>query len=153
MKEKNRAFFVPFILSKGIFFDVCVLSQYVVYWIHFQNIHTFIYQKALLHTLFALFLKSVGSLQSILNNLHLLYFIEKRKLFFLRLDLVTPYLVVALTRNTRFRLRLWVVYFIYFKFTRVGNFGNTDSVRYPDNCPQENCPPVRVGIWVKVRVN
>ena len=32
--------------------------------------------------------------------------------------------------------------------------------RYPNNCPtpphphpEENCPPVRVGVWVKVRVS
>ena len=28
------------------------------------------------------------------------------------------------------------------------------SNRYPDNCPsEENCPPVTVGIWVKIRVS
>ena len=35
--------FVPFILSEGIFFNICVLSQFIVYWIHFQNKHTFTY--------------------------------------------------------------------------------------------------------------
>ena len=30
---------------KGIFFDICVLSQCLVYWIQFQNIHTFTYKK------------------------------------------------------------------------------------------------------------
>ena len=57
-KRKNRAFFLPFILSKGNFFNICVLSRCLVYWIHFHNIHTFIYQKTLLHTQFCLFLKS-----------------------------------------------------------------------------------------------
>ena len=57
-ERKKRAFFVPFILSEGIFFNICVLSQCIVYWIHFQNIHAFTYQKALLHTLFCLLLKS-----------------------------------------------------------------------------------------------
>ena len=33
------------ILSKANFFKICVLSQCRVYWIHFQNIHTFTYQK------------------------------------------------------------------------------------------------------------
>ena len=53
-----RAFFVPFILSEGNFFSIFDLSQCILYWIHFQNIHTFTYQKTLLHTLFYLFLKS-----------------------------------------------------------------------------------------------
>ena len=57
-KRKKRVFFVWFILSEGIFFNICVLSQCIVYWIRFQNIHTFTYQKILLHTLFCLFLKS-----------------------------------------------------------------------------------------------
>ena len=57
-KKKNRAFFVPFIFSKGSFFNICVLSRCIVYWIHFQNEQIFTYQKTLLHTLFCLFLKS-----------------------------------------------------------------------------------------------
>ena len=52
------SFFVPFILSEGNFFKICVLSQCIVYWRHFQKIHTFTYQKILLHTLLLLwFLK------------------------------------------------------------------------------------------------
>ena len=30
-KRKKRAFFVPLILSKGIFFNICVLSQCILY--------------------------------------------------------------------------------------------------------------------------
>ena len=40
-------------------FNITVLSQCIVYRVHFQNIHTFTYQKTLLHTLFCLFLKSL----------------------------------------------------------------------------------------------
>ena len=58
LAKEKRAFFVPLILSKGFFFNICVLSQCILYWIHFQNKHTFTYQKALLHTRFCLFLKS-----------------------------------------------------------------------------------------------
>ena len=62
-ERKKRAFFVPFILSKGIFFfNVYVSSQCIVYWIHFQNIRTFTYQKTLLHTLLLLVFKIVESL-------------------------------------------------------------------------------------------
>ena len=46
-ERKKRAFFVSFILSEGNFFNICVLSQCKVHWIHFQNIHTFTYQKTL----------------------------------------------------------------------------------------------------------
>ena len=68
-KKKQRAFFVTSILPKGHFFNICVLSQCIVYWIHFQNIHTFTYQKALLHTLFYLFLKSLKTVSVPLNRL------------------------------------------------------------------------------------
>ena len=49
--KKTTAFFIPFILSEGIFLTF-VLSQYIGHWIHFQNINTFTYQKTLLYTLF-----------------------------------------------------------------------------------------------------
>ena len=69
-ERKNRVFFVPFILSKGNFFKICVLSQCIVYWIHFQNIHTFTYQKTLLHTLFCFFLKSSNAFTVPLSSFH-----------------------------------------------------------------------------------
>ena len=49
--------------------NICVSYQCIVYWIHFQNTNTLMYQKTLLHTLFCLFLKSVKSLQCILKGL------------------------------------------------------------------------------------
>ena len=67
-KDKTRAFSVPFILSKGkscVILSkgkICVLSQCIVYWIHFQNMHTFTYQKTLLHTLLLLVCKIVSRL-------------------------------------------------------------------------------------------
>ena len=42
---------------KGFFFIICLLSQCILYWIEFQNIYTFTYQKTLLNTLLRLFLK------------------------------------------------------------------------------------------------
>ena len=68
-KRKKRIFFVPFILSEWSFFRICVLSQCIVYWIHFHNIHTFTYQKTLLHKLLLLVFKIIESLQCILNFL------------------------------------------------------------------------------------
>ena len=70
-ERKMRAFLVPFILYKENFFNICVLSQCIVCWIHFQNIQTFTNQKTLLHTLSLLVFKTVESLQCILNNTHL----------------------------------------------------------------------------------
>ena len=55
--KKKKAFFIPLILSEAIFFNIFVLSQCIVYWINFQNIHSCSYQKPLLYTLFCLFFK------------------------------------------------------------------------------------------------
>ena len=56
LRKKKEGIFLPFILSEGNLFKICVLSQYIVYWIHFQNIHTFTYKKAFLLALLCLFL-------------------------------------------------------------------------------------------------
>ena len=48
------------------FFNIWVLSQYIVYWINFQNIYTFTY--ILLHTLLLHVFKIVESLQRNLNR-------------------------------------------------------------------------------------
>ena len=73
-KEKKRVFFVLFIFSGGIFFNTCVSSQCIVYWIHFQNnIHFFRFKKKkkkkkkILQTLLLLVFKFAESLQCILN--------------------------------------------------------------------------------------
>ena len=79
--RKKRAFFVPFILFEGNFFNTCVLSQCIVYWIHFQNIHTYTYicmymyihteytyiSKSITPYIFLLVFKIVESLQCILK--------------------------------------------------------------------------------------
>ena len=57
-KGKKRVIFVPFVLSEGNLFNIYILSQCMVYWIHFQNIHTFAYQNTLLYTLLLMLLKS-----------------------------------------------------------------------------------------------
>ena len=57
-ERKKRPFFAPFILPEEIFINICIFSQCITYWIHFQNIHAFTYQKTLLYTLFCLFLES-----------------------------------------------------------------------------------------------
>ena len=67
-KRKKSAFFVTFTLSKGNFFNIWILSQCMVYWINFQNIYTFTYQRALLYTRLLLVFKIVESLQRILKQ-------------------------------------------------------------------------------------
>ena len=57
-REKKESIFVPFILSERNFFNICVLSRCIVYWIHFQNRHTFTHEKTLLHTVLLLVFKS-----------------------------------------------------------------------------------------------
>ena len=54
--------------AKENFFKICALFQSIMYWIHFQYIHTFIYQKTLLHTFLLFVFKIVESLQYILNE-------------------------------------------------------------------------------------
>ena len=44
-ESKKSGFFVPYIFSEGSFFNICDLSQCIVYWTHFQDIHTFTHQK------------------------------------------------------------------------------------------------------------
>ena len=68
-KRKKRVLFVPFILSEEYFFNICVLSQCIVYWLHFQNIYIFIYQKTLYTSyIFLLVFKTVESFQCILKR-------------------------------------------------------------------------------------
>ena len=92
--KKKKKFFLPFILSKGNVFDICVLSRCIVYWIHFQNIHTFTYQKTLLHTLFCLFFKIVENLQCNFKFVRygistILYSLHERKLVYAVQDVTT----------------------------------------------------------------
>ena len=70
-ERKQRIFFVPLTLSNGnlIWQRFVFLPQCILYWMHFQNIHTFTYQKTLLHTLLLLLIfKMVESIQCILNK-------------------------------------------------------------------------------------
>ena len=71
MKEKRRHFLYRLFYPKKIFFNICVLSQCVVYGIHFQKIHSFPCQKTLLHTLLLLAFKIVKRLQCILHVVNL----------------------------------------------------------------------------------
>ena len=61
--EKRGHFLYRLFCQEEILLKICVLSQCIVYWIHFQNMHTFTYQKTLFHTLLLLVFKIVKSFQ------------------------------------------------------------------------------------------
>ena len=65
--RKKSAILYHSFCPKEFFFNICVLSQCIVYWKHFQNKYTFTYQKILFHTLFCLFLKSLKAFGVFLN--------------------------------------------------------------------------------------
>ena len=65
-ERKESAFSATFILPDVNLFNICVLSQCIVYWINFQNIYAFTYQKTLLHALLKpskTFSASLGGIQ------------------------------------------------------------------------------------------
>ena len=62
----NKKECISLFCPKEFFKHLCS-TQCIVYWINFQNICTFTYQKLLLHTLLLLVLKIVESLQCILK--------------------------------------------------------------------------------------
>ena len=72
--EKKEGFFHRLFFPKEIFFDNYFLFQFIVYWIQFQSIHTFTYQKTLFHALLYLILKASKafsvSLSTISKNRH-----------------------------------------------------------------------------------
>ena len=57
-RKKKEGIFCTVYFVRRKFFNICVLSHCIVYWIQFQNMHSFTYQETLIHTLFCLFLKS-----------------------------------------------------------------------------------------------
>ena len=50
-REKKEGIFCTVYFVQTNFFKMRVLSQFILHWIHFQNKHTFTYQKTLLDTL------------------------------------------------------------------------------------------------------
>ena len=77
-KKKEGIFCTRLFCAKESFFNICVLSQCVVYWINFQNIYTFNYQNTLLHTLV---FESVESLQCILKSCNIRSVMKKPTYF------------------------------------------------------------------------
>ena len=52
LRKREKCIFCTVCFVQRNIFNIFVLSQCIVYWTHFQNIHTFTYQKTLPHTLF-----------------------------------------------------------------------------------------------------
>ena len=67
LAKVKKGIFCTVYFVRWKFFNIYVLSQCTVYWIHFQNIYTFTYQKTLIHTLLPLVFKIIESLHSILK--------------------------------------------------------------------------------------
>ena len=65
-QKKKRGIFCTVYFSEQIFFEICVLYQCIVCWIHFQNMRTFTYTYFTC-TLLLLVSKIVESLQCILS--------------------------------------------------------------------------------------
>ena len=78
-RRKKECIFCNFYFVRRKFFNICVLSQYILYWINFQNTYTFTHQKTLLHTLLLLVFKIVGNLQSILETVFVAFINSKHK--------------------------------------------------------------------------
>ena len=56
--------------------NVCAPSQYIVYWIHFQNIRTFTYQKHYFKHFFACFSNHGKAFSVSLKTIDFLLFVE-----------------------------------------------------------------------------
>ena len=69
--KKKAGIFCIVYFAQRKFFYICVLSQCIVYWIHFQNIYTSTCQKTLLHALFCLFLKLLKAFSVSLRSIPL----------------------------------------------------------------------------------
>ena len=66
-KKKEDVFCTVYLVRRN-FFNIYVLSQCIVYWIHFHNIHTFTYKKNITSYTSLLAFKIVESLHCILNS-------------------------------------------------------------------------------------
>ena len=112
-KKKRGHFLYRFsFVQKEIFFNVCVLSQLVVNWMHFQNIHSFTYQERLLDTLcMILKLSRVFSVSlSSSNNIIKTLSIKVKNKKALLLDLQTP---SSTARNCVFLILKYILIWLY----------------------------------------
>ena len=69
VKESFWGHFLDLLFCPKGICNICGPAQCIVYWIRFQNIYTFTYQRTLLHTVFLLVIKIVKNRQCILKDL------------------------------------------------------------------------------------
>ena len=78
-KKKEGIFYTIYFVQR-IFFHICLLPQWITYWICFQNIHTFSHQKSLPHTHFCFFLKSWKAFCDFLRKeMFIAFFVKYKK--------------------------------------------------------------------------
>ena len=82
-RKKKECIFCTVYSVQREFYNICVSPLGVVYWIHFQNLHTFTYQKTLFDTLSLIVFKIV--LTYSLTKLFPLSWLCWRKTLFLNL--------------------------------------------------------------------
>ena len=112
-KKKRGHFLYPFsFVQKEIFFNVCVLSQCVVNGMHFQNIHSFTYQKTLLDTLCMILKLSKAFSVSLSNSNNIIetLSIKVKNKKALLLDLQTP---SSIARNCVFLILNYILIWLY----------------------------------------
>ena len=136
-KRKMRAFLYRLFCPNEIFFNICVLSQCIVYWIHFQNINTFTYQKTLLQTLSLLVFKIVESLQCILKAFLITLFSHVIKSFVIK---IAQFLV---TKPVKLK---WELFHLHQK-------SNNDCLKYGIRHPSSltRSAPLHYGITNKTK--
>ena len=99
LKEK-RGYFCTIYYVYCLYTVYYVLYPCIVYWIHFQNIHTFIYQKTLLVTLFKLFWKLLKAVSVSLRTNILLPHIKK-------------HFILIINQSQSIKTICFQIYFIY----------------------------------------
>ena len=67
-RKREYFFCYVYFVRRKFFFNICVLSQCVSYWIRFLNIYSFTFQTTLLNTHFCLFLKSLKTFSVSLSD-------------------------------------------------------------------------------------
>ena len=97
VRERKKGIFCTVYFVQRQFFKICVLSQCTVYWIHFQNIHTFTFQKVLLHRF--LLLKKTKAFNVSLSHFNLIWSFSANRWnytpFFLRFEVFLSFFVLS----------------------------------------------------------
>ena len=110
LRKKNWGIFVPFILSEETLTNICVLSQCIAYWINFQNIFTFTYQK--------LFNIPISLLIALYTFLFIFKIVESRQCI-LKVG-VTDMIYFTIVHKNHFGLILKIIFELEYLFCQKG---------------------------------